>query len=35
MKSRRVFPARLLAAGFRFEFREWPAAARDLVARGS
>jgi len=33
LKSRRVLPARLLAAGFQFEFPEWPAAARDLVAR--
>jgi uncharacterized protein (TIGR01777 family) len=33
LKSRRVVPARLLGAGFRFEFPSWPAAARDLVAR--
>jgi hypothetical protein len=33
LKSRRVVPGRLLAAGFQFEFPEWPAAARDLVAR--
>lgn len=33
LKSRRVVPARLLAAGFHFEFPEWPAAAQDLVAR--
>lgn len=33
LKSRRVVPVRLLAAGFQFEFPEWPAAARDLVAR--
>jgi len=33
LKSRRVVPARLLAAGFEFSFPEWPAAARDLVAR--
>jgi uncharacterized protein len=32
-KSRRVVPARLLEAGFVFEFPEWPAAARELVAR--
>jgi uncharacterized protein (TIGR01777 family) len=32
-KSRRVVPARLLAAGFTFDFPEWPAAARDLVGR--
>jgi uncharacterized protein (TIGR01777 family) len=33
LKSRRVVPARLLDAGFGFEFPSWPAAARDLVAR--
>ena len=33
LKSRRVVPGRLLQAGFRFEFPEWPAAARDLVQR--
>jgi uncharacterized protein len=33
LKSRRVVPARLLAAAFEFQFPEWPAAARDLVAR--
>jgi uncharacterized protein (TIGR01777 family) len=33
LKSRRVAPARLLAAGFQFQFPEWPEAARDLVAR--
>lgn len=33
LKSRRVVPARLLEAGFRFDFPSWPAAARDLVAR--
>jgi uncharacterized protein (TIGR01777 family) len=33
LKSRRVVPARLVEAGFTFEFPEWPAAARDLVAR--
>jgi uncharacterized protein (TIGR01777 family) len=33
LKSRRVVPARLLDAGFTFEYPEWPAAARDLVAR--
>ncbi len=32
-KSRRVAPARLLAAGFEFAFPEWTAAAEDLVAR--
>jgi uncharacterized protein (TIGR01777 family) len=35
LKSRRVVPARLLGAGFSFDFPEWPAAARELVARGS
>jgi uncharacterized protein len=33
LKSRRVVPGRLLAAGFEFEFPAWPAAARDLVRR--
>ncbi len=33
LKSRRVVPGRLLAAGFEFEFPEWPAAARDLCER--
>ncbi len=33
LKSRRVVPARLLDAGFRFEFMEWAAAANDLVTR--
>ncbi len=33
LKSRRVVPGRLLGAGFQFQFPEWPAAARDLVAR--
>jgi uncharacterized protein len=33
LKSRRVVPGRLLGAGFRFEFPEWPAAAADLVQR--
>ena len=32
LKSRRVVPSRLLAAGFEFLFPEWPAAAQDLVA---
>ena len=31
LKSRRVVPARLLDAGFKFEFPEWPEAAADLV----
>jgi uncharacterized protein (TIGR01777 family) len=33
LKSRRVMPGRLLAAGFQFVFPDWPPAARDLVAR--
>jgi uncharacterized protein (TIGR01777 family) len=33
LKSRRVVPGRLLDAGFKFDFPEWPDAARDLVAR--
>jgi len=33
LKSRRAVPDRLLAAGFQFLFPQWPAAARDLVAR--
>jgi uncharacterized protein len=33
LKSRRVVPGALLDAGFEFTFPEWPAAARDLVAR--
>jgi uncharacterized protein (TIGR01777 family) len=33
LKSRRVVPDRLLAAGFRFLYPEWPSAARELVAR--
>lgn len=33
LKSRRVVPGRLLDAGFRFQFDDWPQAARDLVAR--
>jgi uncharacterized protein (TIGR01777 family) len=33
LKSRRVAPGRLLEAGFRFDFPEWPTACRDLIAR--
>ena len=33
LKSRRVTPGRLLAAGFRFLYPEWPEAARELVQR--
>ena len=33
LKSRRVVPGRLLDGGFRFLYPDWPAAARDLVAR--
>lgn len=31
LKSRRVIPGRLLAAGFQFDFPDWAGAARDLV----
>jgi uncharacterized protein len=31
LKSRRVVPGKLLDAGFKFEFLEWPDAAEDLV----
>ena len=33
LKSRRVIPTRLLESGFKFQFPQWPAAARDLCAR--
>jgi uncharacterized protein (TIGR01777 family) len=33
IKSRRVIPGRLQAAGFRFKYAEWPVAARELIAR--
>lgn len=33
LKSRRVVPGKLSAAGFRFDFPAWPAAAADLVGR--
>ena len=33
LKSRRVVPGRLLAAGFRFDFPTWASAAQDLVSR--
>jgi uncharacterized protein len=33
LKSRRVVPARLQAAGFNFRFSTWPTAAHDLAAR--
>ena len=33
LKSRRVVPGRLLAAGFTFQFPAWPAAAADLCRR--
>jgi uncharacterized protein (TIGR01777 family) len=33
LKSRRVVPGRLLAAGFRFDHPAWPEAARELCAR--
>jgi len=35
LKSRRVVPTRLLREGFAFAFPEWPAAAREIVARYS
>jgi hypothetical protein len=33
LKSRRVVPRRLLEAGFKFNFADWPIAAADLVRR--
>jgi uncharacterized protein (TIGR01777 family) len=33
LKSRRVVPAKLLESGFRFDFPNWPDAARDLCAQ--
>lgn len=33
LKSRRVIPGRLLDAGFRFEYPDWPAAVGDLARR--
>lgn len=33
LKSRRVIPTKLLQSGFKFEFPNWPDAARDLCAR--
>ena len=33
LKSRRVVPQRLLEAGFKFNFAEWPSSACDLVQR--
>jgi uncharacterized protein (TIGR01777 family) len=33
LKSRRVIPTRLVEAGFRFQFSDWPAAAKDLSDR--
>lgn len=33
LKSRRVVPGRLLAAGFHFGFPDWVTASGDLVAR--
>src|SRR5690606_9386379 len=33
LKSRRVVPGRLLAAGFGFAFPDWPTAAADLCRR--
>jgi uncharacterized protein (TIGR01777 family) len=33
LKSRRVFPARLLEAGFAFDFPDWNEAVQDLISR--
>jgi len=33
LKSRRVVPGRLMAAGFKFSYPDWPSAARELVSR--
>ena len=33
LKSRRVVPGRLLDAGFKFSFSDWPSACTDLVGR--
>jgi NAD dependent epimerase/dehydratase family enzyme len=33
LKSRRVFPGRLLKEGFSFDYPEWPQAARELCVR--
>lgn len=33
LKSRRVIPGRLLRAGFKFQYSEWPEAAVNLVKR--
>jgi uncharacterized protein len=33
LKSRRVVPGRLVEAGFKFQFPDWPQAAKELVAR--
>ena len=33
LKSRRVVPGRLLEAGFKFEFPNWPEAAGELCGR--
>jgi NAD dependent epimerase/dehydratase family enzyme len=33
LKSRRVVPGRLLAAGFEFEYPSWPEAAQELCTR--
>ncbi|HEU4560948.1 MAG TPA: TIGR01777 family oxidoreductase [Longimicrobium sp.] len=33
LKSRRVVPGRLLEAGFRFEYPEWPGAMEELIRR--
>jgi NAD dependent epimerase/dehydratase family enzyme len=33
LKSRRVVPQRLLEAGFKFVFPDWPEAVQDLITR--
>jgi NAD dependent epimerase/dehydratase family enzyme len=33
LKSRRVVPGRLLEAGFKFRYPDWPEAAEDLARR--
>src|SRR6185436_4406077 len=33
LKSRRVVPGRLIESGFKFDFPDWPEAARELCAR--
>lgn len=35
LKSRRVVPGRLVESGFAFQFPDWPAAAQELLGRGT